>query len=556
ITVPPPWTSDVRRATASILFPEMGKDSSVSVECVWAPEEDLIVDILASNVSPSKTPEALGVAKFLPGCEGNISGKVKVRRSIGNTHIGVDLRATELSYGDFRAPGGEPVTIQCDIDSDPKFHAMAIPNMELGLGGAGRVKISAGTVSFAPYDFGARVSANIDLEKLGTVLNLSGIRGVAELNAPAKYSAGALRLPLSGTISDLTVSGAVSPLDQPVSLKGILSIDTAKNECSASELEIRAGAGSVLTITGASLAMDSGKAQIPLSLQSDMAILTRMGWLADIAGQLKVTGTVSRLDGAYSGSGDFDAQAESLTLPNSLVGLGGVSFKGTLNGDAGLGGSGKLRAANISVAGAALHDVTGTVELGKDGVNIADLAASVFGGTVKSELSAGLLSGALPVNVNGAFEAIDLDVFTKEFKPPGAILTGVVQGEFSLAMDRESLKDFRVTLGSVNGITMNRNLVEQLLVSGAVKGFTGAKTLERVMSQIVGDAEQRAFDRATLTLSYQDGQLKGQAGLHSKELNLTIDLTVDPAALKDAIEIRQQTQLENVAGIRADPVQL
>ncbi len=82
-------------------------------------------------------------------------------------------------------------------------------------------------------------------------------------------------------------------------------------------------------------------------------------------------------------------------------------------------------------------------------------------------------------------------------------------------------------------------MVEQILLSQQVAGVTGGKTLGKVVQKVIGEGEQRPFDRATMDLGFEGGRITGQARLESEQLNLTIDIKADPEALLEALRIQQ-----------------
>ena len=75
-------------------------------------------------------------------------------------------------------------------------------------------------------------------------------------------------------------------------------------------------------------------------------------------------------------------------------------------------------------------------------------------------------------------------------------------------------------------------------MSQQMNGFTGAKTVEKVLQKIIGGDEQRPFDSASLKLGLAEGRIDGVATLKSKALNLDFDIKADPGAVWEAIQSR------------------
>jgi hypothetical protein len=87
-------------------------------------------------------------------------------------------------------------------------------------------------------------------------------------------------------------------------------------------------------------------------------------------------------------------------------------------------------------------------------------------------------------------------------------------------------------------MTMNRDLVEQLLASEYLSGMSGGKQVSQMLRDVVGDAPQIPFTGAAIKLGLEAGRITGTARLESEKLNLTLDIKADPGALLEALRAR------------------
>jgi len=120
------------------------------------------------------------------------------------------------------------------------------------------------------------------------------------------------------------------------------------------------------------------------------------------------------------------------------------------------------------------------------------------------------------------------------------VLTGRVNGTFKVGFTAQQLSMLDVDLTAADEFSLNRDMVEQLLLSQYVDEMTGGKQMTRVLQSVIGKDSQRKFDGAHLVLGLEDGRISGYAKLESEALNLTVDIKADPEALLEAIKTRQQ----------------
>ena len=133
---------------------------------------------------------------------------------------------------------------------------------------------------------------------------------------------------------------------------------------------------------------------------------------------------------------------------------------------------------------------------------------------------------------------------------PGAVGIDMADGDITVQYARPGgVWDATVRLKSRGPVSVNRDLINQLLMSQYVKGFAGSEALQRMVSGVVGEDEQRAFDEVTLDLKMEAGRLAGRAQMRSEQLRLTMALTIDPETILNLLRMRQESGMKDFAGV-------
>ena len=554
IVEPPFWSPEPRKITAALGLPEQGKDSSVRVEFTGEPESsDSAFEVALANVQTENLASALGMANYFEKCAATATGKLNLRQSNGAATGTIDLRADTLTLADLTVPGGGPVAMKGQFSSKDSFATVAISDAELATK-AFAFRLENGTIAADSGAVHTNAALRVDLKAIAQHMGWGALQGTADIKGALAHNAQRASAEFSGAISGLPWQNGPAQND-PVALAGNVEYDYARREGAIKKFSLHLDNGTALTCDSAVFSPAANATAIPFSATSDLHYFVTMGWAGAAIGHAQAAGSLYREDGATRCESALNVRAESLAFPNGIAAFTGMDLDAQLALGSEASGDGTIRAATATLAGATFSDLNGALELTGGAVNLPKLTASVFGGTVSAAVNARPLGEHRPVRVAASLAALDLDAFTKVFKLSGAALTGTAHGEVRVELEDAALTALNLTLKCDRGFTVSKTLLEQLLVSGAVKGFTGANTLEKMMGQIVGAAEQRPFDSAELTLRYETDGLKGQAILRSKGLNLTIDLNIEPAALKAAIDLQQQTQLNKVANVSAEPVQ-
>jgi hypothetical protein len=276
-----------------------------------------------------------------------------------------------------------------------------------------------------------------------------------------------------------------------------------------------------------------------LALETGLTPLVSKGWLAAAEGH--ASARCASMSWPIPGPQDtieYDATFARLDLPAGWAAIKGFTAKGQLNWDKAPAGSGTVAADEAMVAGMTLHGIGAALRVDGTDVVLENITFGLFGGVVSGEARVTPLDSILPASFSAAVEKVDLDVFTKEYKPPSTRLTGIVSGRVSASLDLNGLRALDVDLKSDGGVSMNRDMVEQLLASEYLSGMSGGKQVSQMLRDVVGDAEQISFTGATVRLGLDTGRITGTARLESEKLNLTLDIKADPGALLEALRAR------------------
>lgn len=250
--------------------------------------------------------------------------------------------------------------------------------------------------------------------------------------------------------------------------------------------------------------------------------------------------TVALKDGAIVTEGAFKVDAKDIVLPEKLAAAVGLRGEGRLGWANGLQASGELTAEKVLCAGAELNNAKATLRPDGPALLLDGIQGALFGGAAAGTLRIEPFAEGMPATLDARIEGGDLAVFTTQVQPPSVNLTGIVAGDILVGLKGEDFTALNIDLTASSGVTINRALVRELLLTQQMSDATGSKMVGKVLDKIVGGDEQRPFDGAELKLGLQDGRIAGVAVLKSKALNLNVDIKADPGAVWEAIQSRGQ----------------
>ncbi|NLV40263.1 MAG: hypothetical protein GXY15_03415 [Candidatus Hydrogenedentes bacterium] len=446
------------------------------------------------------------------------------------------LTAPPPGWGGAALPDDWPLSLQASLSGTPDA---VTGSLSAAFGDAARA--TAEKLRFAPGTGAASGDLTIETE-LGPWAKLAGFPDLwGTLRASAKGSRdakGDLTAPVTVTLEALGYGGWSLPYGMETTLSADLRAVPSPLRLHAGTVRAALGEDTLFTLESAGwqegLAVLGG-----LSFETGLGPLVSKGWLREAEGRAEAhCGALAFGGTAAQGSApvEYSAAFPRLVLSAVDAALEGVAASGQLYcSDSGWAGAGALSAESCTVAGTRWSAIAGKTRVENGTVLLEEATAAVFGGSVGMTGTAALVDEGMPLRVDMTVSDVDLAVFTQEFKPPSVVLTGRVGGTADLLVRDAKLADLHVDLAASSGFSLNKDMVEQLLTSQYVTTMTGGKQVTALIRDVLGDDPQRAFDAAVLTLALRDGRIEGVARLESRDLNLTMDIKADPAALLEAL---------------------
>lgn len=389
----------------------------------------------------------------------------------------------------------------------------------------------------------------LDLADVGGLAGLDGWGGQIDAKGTLHTLTGTPGGEFSVTVVNVVNDQFSMPLDVPLSLTtkfNLVGLELALNDFKASmpdgtDIAFKTGAAGV-SLAGTGFSAQELTAALPASF------LAAMGYLESGTGQVTLKASQAAwVGGKLSTAMQYQLALETLVLPDKLAAA--TALRGS--GNVGIAGDkvsaeGTLSAGKIVMGGATLEEVSTVVHSAESALVLDQIRGRLFGGAVAGTLKVEPLEAGYPLTLDARLEGGGLDVFTREVQPPNVNLSGAITGDLQVGLRGEEFTALDLNLEAANGLTINRAMVQQLLMSQQVSVATGSKTVGKVLDKIVGAEEQRPFDTATLQLGLGEGRIVGDATLKSKALNLTVDIKADPGAFWEALKSRGQVSLGDI----------
>jgi hypothetical protein len=504
-----------------------------------------------SLVKPDLLPE---------GLEAVLSGRADYTRSTEAGSIHLNLDAAPATLVGIVVPTDQPLHIESSLTGPATMTGLRSKNLALRLTDDAALDIVDFAVEFEPFSVRGRVTGKVDFDYVGPVIGFPSVVGALTMDAPFVYDSnvveGAMRFEGDG----FGYGKWAGPYGTPVVLSGRTRYSVDTQSAVVDDVDVTWGEGSHLTSTQATVSLDPFSLSGPYHVTTDLAPLVDLRFLDDADGNATATGALA-IGTEQPTEIQYELAARSLILSGAVVAFGGLSSSGNLAYGDSLNGTIQFAAADAATAGAVLNDPRGVCTI-QDGVaEAAGVEATLYGGRTTFNASVNVLDMGEGGRLDAHLQGVDLDRFTKEYEPPAVVLTGIADGDISLAWNEDGVKDLRVDLASEEDFSMNREVIENLLLQSVTAEVTGLKRLNRrIREDTIGEAAQRPFERAAMSLSlegetYDEQRLTGPVSLKSEMLDLSIDLGVDLRAIASAMELQQQAQLGEGDTLSAEPVQ-
>jgi len=506
-----------------------------------------------ASVDPSHLTVLFGRGSVPGGLETRIAGTVNMN-SVRTTSLALDLHTQEFRASGLKKLDGLTISATGAAQISEERDSLTDGSLDLRVPDVGYLRVSGFSATLPRRTSSATVDGTLDLGHVAELLEIDSLSGEMSIRGSAKTDKAQLTVSPSFLVSDLTYKG-LGFSDHPIELGGTVELDTETRDARILGVEARIGGHTTWRARELVWAGDRTELSGPFTLATDLTPLVQLGVLKHVSGGSTLTGTLAVGNAGATVNGKLSGKADELALPNDIMVLLGASLEGLIDYSDHVSGRGELYVDTCLVAGATLRKFTCPLEFRETRLVARGAKAELFGGRLQLDSEVGLLGGELDSELDGRFVDINLGAFTEEFNVPGVVMTGVANGRITARLDAEGLHELRVAIRCDRDLTLSRGMVKRLILSGQVEGFTGAKQLSQVMARVLGDQEQRPFDKAELTLATEGESIEGSVLLKSETLNLTIDLNVDPETLVQLLQLRQQEQIEKIDRVRLQSVQ-
>jgi hypothetical protein len=416
---------------------------------------------------------------------------------------------------------------QCDVEAGAFFKAAV---------GKCRGDLNTGGLHFS-------FQGEADLMEAGTRAGFSDLWGAVqwETTVAVKNWLDIVLNPATITCESLGWGDYSLPYGEVLTVTCPARLSLQNNRAVLGPVLMEIGSGTSMRAEEITLRSDAVKGKGLFSFTTDFAPVKAKGWLEEAEGRLNAElRDFEWIPEGLQGNLSFSLTPSSFVLPRSLARMSGLA----VDGQARLGASPTAEAdivlEELLAGGVKISAAPARLTFQEGKAKVDPLTLGVFGGTLNLSLQWEPFASGFPLTVRSNIDRIDLGVFTDEFKPQSLVLTGIVRGEMFCVLTPSQLRDFSLMLESTENFSMNRDMVEQLLLNQYMNDVTGSRQVSRMLQSVLGKKPQTAFDRAQIKLGLEESRIAGTALLESKSLNLTVDIKADPPALLEALRIRQE----------------
>jgi hypothetical protein len=504
------------------------------------------IDSEVRRLHVNRWTEAFLGEAALAGLGGAFSGEVSVGVVPEEPlSVGFDLSGENLRYGELQLPEEVPTSIGGTLDYNLDDRKIRGRNLHVAQEGTADVKASDWRLNLVSGDLSAALDTQLSLAAVMTLFEMDGLYGDAELRGDLTVNERGTRLDgFNARSEDLgyeTYDISV-PYGMALTLAGSLGYVNDENTLSFTPIEANLDEGTRLAIEELELKFPGESTPFrmearPLSLETNLKFLVNMEYLSSVeGGRATLTSPSLRWEGDFFlGLTTWEIVATALEMPDEMIALENLKALGEYDPGKGQTGGGPLTADRFTVYGMPFGALDTRLTLDATHLKSEGLRTTFLSGNLQLDTSVAYRDPAWSTRIDMDASGIDLTEFTNVFEPPDVVLTGIVSGTVAGEFSLEGLTSLDVDLLATEGLSMNRSMVRQILMSQYVNDAVGSKSVQKVIEKVIGKAEQRPFDRAVLELGLEDGLIVGIARLESKSLDVTVDIRAEPKALLEAI---------------------
>ena len=524
-------------------------DELVQATAYYGAEGQYRVDMLIGDVSLGPWASLVAGQRLPEGASATLAGTIQAASAGEGQPIVItpDLALTSLSYGETSLDRID-VTGQMSVAEDLKSLSVERLSAEAS-DYVTRVVLDSWEYDMASRQGGGHFEGALDLGLIGAASGLVDFYGDVSFEGTVSLDGDQASVPITFVSKYVGYGDLVLPLDSE--LRGGATVVYAIDDSTGvlRELTATIDEGTKLVVGDTSFAASPFHAQGDFVFESDLQVLVDLLWLKSAEGRASEKSSFKISEDGLSVDWDVSFDASELVLAEDAASVSGIKFTAAGTYDGELDGAGKVFVHELSVAGGTAHAIEGGVELHGTRMIVPAASGRLFEGWIKSRLEVGLLEENVPVSLKVEITGMDLAVMTDEVKPPKARLTGFSDGVLEVEYSLVGLQGLYLEMSSAGNLSVNRDLVEELLQSEAFLSGAGAKVAEKAMAKLLGDAPQRPFDSGTLSAYLTEDTIQGVAELKSEKtkayngLNLTVNLDMDQSALAQALKMLEESAL-------------
>ncbi len=544
---------------AAVTFPTFEPPGTADIDYRFASDELSVAATLAS-VDLASAVSLVNRDLMPEGMAATLTGNANVTRDSERVSIALNVDAAPATIAGLTIPSEQPLHIEGTLRGPAAMSELRAETLALRLTDDATVDIGNLAIAFSPFTVKGHLTGRVDFDYVGPTIGLPTVVGALTADAPFTLADGVLEAPLRLEGDGFGYGKWAGPYGTPVILTGDARYALDTQSLGIGNAEVLWGENTRVTSAEVAAALSPFSLSAPFEVTTNLAPLVDLRFLDAADGTATANGTLGIGNGQQIRV-EYDLAARSLTLSGAVAAFGGLSSSGNLVYGESLDGRVRFAAAEAAAAGAVLNDPRGICMIENGVAQATHVEASLYGGRTAFDATVNILDTDQGGRLDAHLEDIDLDRFTKEYEPPSVVLTGIANGDVSLVWAVNGLTDLRVDLASEENFSMNREIIENLLLQSVTADMTGLKRLnKRIREDTIGEGSQRPFDRAAVSLSlegdtYEEQRLVGPVSLESEMLDLSIDLGVDLLAIASAMELQQQAQLGEGDTISAEPVQ-
>lgn len=465
-----------------------------------------------------------------------------------------EFSAAAPAYGEWSTPEETPIEIQGGLTVDPSLDAARWEQIEVEIPGYSAVTSENGQARFEPLHVWTELDGYADLDRLAPAYGMGDLQGYLEFSGPLTYEAQTVRLPFEAEGFGMAHGDFAAPYGVPLSVSGGLLYEVDNAGGRVETLRAALGEADRLQSEAVRFTLDPLVLEGPFVAETGFGPLVSLGHVASAEGNARAEGEARWSEEGPMVDAAVESRVSSLLLPDGIAAFRDAHVEGRIRHDAGeLAGDVMIDLGEVTAAGVTTGPVRGPMVFRGDHAEAASMRAGLWDGDVVFDVRVGVLDPELPVELRAVVDNIDLERFSREFDPPGVYLTGRGRGEVGIKREGAEWESILVRLAAGDGFTMNRAMVQQLLLTHHVRDASGGRALDGIVTQVLGEAEQRPFERAELAMDLSPEQrLVGDGLLRSPLLNMTLDLAVDIEVIEDALQLRQEAELDEIEGFEFD----